>query len=108
VSVREVDIETFARERTESTTVVDVREPDEYVAAHVPGARLIPMGHLAGHLDEIDLDRDQPVYLVCASGNRSGVMGELLEARGFDTVNVLGGTYAWVAAGHATESGLQG
>jgi rhodanese-related sulfurtransferase len=108
VSVREVDIETFARERTEGITVVDVREPDEYVAEHVPGARLIPMGQLAAHLDEIDLDRDQPVYLVCASGNRSGVMGEWLESRGFDTVNVLGGTHAWVAAGHATESGLQG
>ncbi len=81
--------------------VVDVREPHEHAAGHVPGARLLPLGRLAGSLDE--LDRSRVVHVVCASGNRSRVACALLDARGFRTRNVDGGTTAWQRAGHAVE-----
>lgn len=45
-----------------------------------------------------DAEEHHP-YVVCASGNRSGAMTDLLRARGIDAVNVAGGTRAWVAAG---------
>ena len=78
-------------------TVVDVREPGEYVAGHVPGATLVPMGQLASRLGE--LDKSRPVYVVCASGNRSAAMTDLLRAAGYDAYSVAGGTSAWARSG---------
>ena len=101
--MREIDIHHFASVHADGGNVIDVREPGEYVAGHVPGARLVPMGQLASRLDE--LDRSRPVYVVCASGNRSGVMVSLLHQSGFDAVNVVGGTNAWVQSGRPVTTG---
>jgi hydroxyacylglutathione hydrolase len=78
--------------------VIDVREPWEYRLGHVPGALLVPLGELAGRLDEID--RSRPVAVICQSGNRSQSGAALLGQKGFKTVyNVLGGTGAWAHHG---------
>ncbi|MGZ4446641.1 MAG: rhodanese-like domain-containing protein [Nocardioides sp.] len=99
----EITIETFAAERDRGVTV-DVRERAEYAEAHVPGALLMPMGQLASRLGE--LDPATPVYVVCASGNRSRAMTDLLRASGFDAVSVAGGTRGWIASGRAVGVGL--
>ena len=65
----EIDVERLERARSNGATVVDVREPGEYIAGHVPGSTLVPMGQLASRLGE--LDKTRPVYVVCASGKRS-------------------------------------
>jgi rhodanese-related sulfurtransferase len=103
--MREIDIEGLKQQLdTEAGTVlIDVREPAEYAEAHVPGAVLIPMGQLPSRLDEVPKDRT--LYLICRSGNRSAAMGPLLDAHGFDSVNVVGGTAAWVQAGHPYDTG---
>ena len=85
--------------------LVDVREPAEYAAAHVPGARLVPMAQLPARLGE--LDRGRAVHLICASGNRSGAMARVVAAAGLDAVNVEGGTSAWVSSGRPVERGLR-
>ncbi len=85
--------------------VIDVREPGEYVRAHVPGAQLLPMGQLPGRLG--DLDRSAPVYVVCASGNRSSAMTDLLTAAGFDAYSLAGGTAAWARSGRNVVTGAQ-
>ena len=101
----EVDVDQLAAAvEAGSTSLVDVRERAEYAQAHVPGARLIPMGHLAARLDE--LDRSRPVHVICASGNRSRAMTDLLRAQGFDASSVAGGTQAWIASGRSVEVGL--
>ena len=102
--MRETDIDGLKDALAEGATLIDVREPQEYAEAHVPGAVLIPMGQLSARLDEVP--SDGPVYVICRSGNRSGAMGPLLDAHGYDSVNVLGGTAAWVQAGHAYDQGL--
>ncbi|GAA1932110.1 rhodanese-like domain-containing protein [Nocardioides marmoribigeumensis] len=102
--MRETDIDGLRKALDEGATLIDVREPQEYAEAHVPGAVLIPMGQLSSRLDEVPGDR--PVYVICRSGNRSGAMGPLLDANGFDSVNVVGGTAAWVQAGHPYDQGL--
>lgn len=99
----EISLETYAAEREVGTTV-DVRERAEYVQGHVPGAILVPMGHLSSRLDE--LDRSARVHVICASGNRSKAMADLLVAAGFDAVSVSGGTSAWIASGRAVGVGL--
>ncbi len=81
--------------------VVDVREPDEYVQGHVPGARLTPLQTVPTLVGT--LPADQPVYLVCAVGARSAQAAAFLAQHGVDAVNVGGGTRDWVAAGYPVE-----
>ena len=83
------------------TTLIDVREPAEYAAGHVPSAELIPMSVVPVRAHEIPKDRT--VYVVCRSGARSGQVVSWLNAQGYDSVNVEGGTAAWAMAGHPIE-----
>jgi rhodanese-related sulfurtransferase len=103
VNVREIDTDTLAQHLATGATVVDVRERAEFVQARVPGAVNVPMGQLPARAGE--LDRTAPVYLICATGNRSGVMTEVLSRAGYDAVNVVGGTAAWARAGRQIERG---
>jgi rhodanese-related sulfurtransferase len=96
--MREVSLSAFAAAHSDGAIVVDVREPGEYVGGHVPGATLVPMGQLPSHLPQ--LSKDKPVYLICASGNRSLAMTNLLVRAGYDAYSVTGGTGAWAQAGH--------
>jgi rhodanese-related sulfurtransferase len=78
--------------------VVDVREPNEYAAGHVPGAISIPQADLALHLQEVPRDRD--VLVVCEGGARSLRAAKFLHQTGFANVtNLVGGTSAWRQAG---------
>ncbi len=102
-STPEIDIERFAADRPKGT-VVDVRERHEYAAGHVPGAVLIPMGQLTARMHE--LDRARPVYVFCATGNRSLAITDLLRAFGFNAWSVAGGTSAWARSGRLVEGGI--
>lgn len=78
--------------------VVDVREPDEWAAGHVPGARLLPLATLRG--DPRGQLRGDRVLFVCARGSRSLNAAELAEAAGVGEVySLTGGTKAWTSAG---------
>jgi len=82
--------------------IIDVREPSEFAEGHIPGAILIPSGSVADRLEEIPTD--QPVLVVCRSGNRSSQVHQLLVQHGFENVhNVRGGMIEWQAAGFDVE-----
>lgn len=84
----------------EDAIIVDVREPHEYAAGHVPNARHIPMGQVDKRLGELDKFKDKPVIVVCQSGNRSSSTCNALTKRGFEKVyNLSGGISAWEQAG---------
>ena len=75
-------------------TVLDVREPDETVEAHVEGARFIPLGELAA--SGTSLPKDKPIVTFCRSGRRSALAVSILTSLGFDRVaNVQGGIIHW-------------
>jgi len=101
--VGEIDIVQAAEARERGVPLVDVREHEEYVEGHVPGAVNIPVEHLPSRVDE--LDRDAPVHVICASGNRSSAMADFLTGAGFGAASVAGGTSAWIRAGHPIEKG---
>jgi rhodanese-related sulfurtransferase len=101
--MREVSTQAFASARADGAVTIDVREPAEYLAGHVPGARLLPLSEVAARADE--LPRSGPVYLICATGNRSLTAADLLIRRGFDARSVRGGTSAWEAAGYPVVRG---
>ena len=83
----------------EKPTVLDVREPDEWAAGHVDGAVRISYKELDREPEALGLDRDRPVVVYCAGGNRSSTAGSILNRRGFKRVhNLTGGLDAWKAA----------
>ena len=94
---REVDVPAFAAAHRGGGVVVDVSEPFEYAAGHVPGATLMPMAAVRARLRE--LPRSRPVYVICATGNRSLAAAAQMASAGIDAWSVAGGTRAWAAAG---------
>lgn len=101
----EIDVDNFARRQQQGGRVLDVREPGEYVEGHVPGALPVPMGQLPGRLGELDVS--EPVYVLCASGNRSSAMTDVLTAAGFEAYSVAGGTQGWAESGRPLVSGRE-
>ncbi|MFE5792836.1 rhodanese-like domain-containing protein [Streptomyces sp. NPDC056503] len=99
----EVDLDVFASELAEGAFAIDVREPDEFRAGHVPGVRPAPLSELGAHLAALPADR--PVYVICASGNRSAWAVAHLEAAGVRAVSVAGGTSGWVRTGRPVVRG---
>ncbi len=97
----------LADKSVDAVTVLDVRQPKEYEAGHIPGAVLAPLPQLADHLDR--LDGSKPILVYCASGGRSRVAAQLLSGKGFaEIINVAGGFNAWTseAAFMGEEKGL--
>ncbi|MCC7104254.1 MAG: MBL fold metallo-hydrolase [Chloroflexi bacterium] len=82
--------------------ILDVREPHEYAAGHLPGALSVPQADLALRLDEVPPDGE--VLVVCASGGRSQRAAEFMSAVGYPRItNLAGGTNGWRAAGHPVD-----
>lgn len=74
--------------------LIDVREPNEFEAGHILGARNIPLSQLKMRLKEIRPDK--PVYLYCQSGARSGRAAQLLYKKGYkDLAHLQGGFKKW-------------
>ena len=101
----EIDVHEFARRRATGAAVLDVRQPAEYVEAHVPGALLIPLDELADRLDEVPAAGGVPVVVICRSGARSAVASEFLRANSIESTNLDGGMLAWIEAGFDVEHG---
>ena len=102
----QITVDELAARRLEvpDLQVVDVRRKGEYAAGHVPGARHLPLDRLERDVGQLDPSR--PTAAICAGGYRSSAATSLLERHRFaDLVNVIGGTSAWIAAGHPVEKG---
>ncbi len=83
--------------------LVDVRQPEEYQAAHVPGAKLIPLADVVARVGEIP--GDGPVYVICQTGSRSQRAADYYRNLNIEAYNVAGGTKAWADAGHEIAHG---
>ncbi|MBL7759338.1 MAG: rhodanese-like domain-containing protein [Sediminibacterium sp.] len=80
----------------ESFNLIDVREPHEHAEFNV-GGMLLPLGKVQTmQIDEIEDLKEEPVYVYCRSGNRSGQACLILETLGFkNVINIAGGMLAW-------------
>ena len=105
MSVSEVTIEELESALHSGALLVDVREPDEYEAGHVPGAILVPLATVPSAIDQFAADAT--TYVICKSGARSYRACEFLVDQGLDAVNVEGGTMAWIISGRGTVAGDQ-
>jgi rhodanese-related sulfurtransferase len=78
----------------DSVDLIDVREPYEYDAGRIEGARHVEIPKLTAAAAEMDQDR--PIVFYCRSGARSAMTTQAFRASGFEAFNLKGGLLAWV------------
>ena len=104
MSVQEISVNELIELVESGSLVVDVREPDEYVSGHIPGAILVPLSTVLENSSEFV--SEDTVYVVCRSGGRSMQACELLHDNGIvNVVNVAGGTMGWIGLGNEIVTG---
>jgi rhodanese-related sulfurtransferase len=93
--------------------ILDVREPDEFAAGHLPGARLYPRGFLEVRADLehpkrdawLSAARERPLVLYCGGGHRSALAAQALQRMGFANVaSMAEGWTGWTKRGFPTET----
>lgn len=113
-AITEIDAERLLQLQASEVPVVDVREPAEYAAGHVPGAVNIPRGVLEFEVDGHPAvngvkdpalgHRELPIVLYCRSGGRSALAAEALQRLGFiEPLSLAGGFNGWVEQQRAVE-----
>jgi rhodanese-related sulfurtransferase len=84
--------------------LLDVRQPDEFRAGHIAGAKLIPLGELSGRIQEVPVGRE--IVCICASGHRSVPAVHKLAAAGYSASSMKNGMLAWQLARLPTKKGV--
>ena len=99
----EVTVDDLEAAGASGAFLVDVRQPDEYEAGHVPGARLIPLGEVVERSAEVPASG--PVYVICHSGGRSLKAARYYRSKGVEAWSVAGGTKEWAETGKPVVTG---
>lgn len=102
--MKTMPMDAFVSRYDRRTHLIDVREPAEYAAGHVPGAVSIPLGQLAARL--ADVPKNDTVFVICASGSRSSQAADTLTGFGVNAVSVAEGTSGWVGRHQAVATGF--
>jgi rhodanese-related sulfurtransferase len=101
--VREINVTELESVLRTGAPLVDVRETDEYLDGHVPGAVHVALGTVPDRVDAFLAEGT--TYVICRSGARSMRACEFLAQQGLDVVNVAGGTLDWAAGGRPVVTG---
>src|SRR4030088_2663582 len=103
--IDEVDPAEVRDQLGNGAVVVDVREPEEWSAGHIPGAKHVPKSYLESRIEGAVSDRSEHVVLYCASGNRSAWAARtLLDDLGYEHVeSMTGGFTLWKDRGYEVE-----
>jgi molybdopterin/thiamine biosynthesis adenylyltransferase/rhodanese-related sulfurtransferase len=103
--IDEVDPAVVREQASNGAVLVDVREPEEWAAGHIPGAKHVPKSYLESRIEGAVPDRSKHVILYCASGNRSAwATRTLTEDLGYEHVeNMTGGFTLWKDLGYEVE-----
>jgi rhodanese-related sulfurtransferase len=105
MTISEASVDELESALQAGAVLIDVRQPDEYEAGHVPGAVLVPLADVPDTLELFS--SDAPTYVICKSGSRSYRACEFLADEGIEAINVEGGTVAWIISGRTTVAGDQ-
>jgi len=88
----------------EDALMIDVRDPAEFGAGHVIGARNVPLARIDDGANDLAKRKDRPLVVYCDGGERSAKAAEALRKQGFARVTSLsGGLGAWQSAGLPVE-----
>lgn len=81
--------------------LIDVREPEEWQAHHIPSAIHIPKDRIAAHIESQIPNKNEPIYLHCKAGVRSLYAAQCLMDLGYHEVySVDGGIMEWAMFGY--------
>ncbi|MDR2871802.1 MAG: sulfurtransferase [Xanthomonadaceae bacterium] len=107
-SIAEISVKALTGLDKSALVLIDVREPEEYAAGHLPGAINIPRGVLEFRIEShpaLNAGRQCPIAVYCQTGGRSALAALSLKRMGFEHIQSLaGGFLAWQEAGYATVS----
>jgi rhodanese-related sulfurtransferase len=82
---------------TDAIVLIDVREPYEWEAGRIAGAKHIELERLASKAD--DVPTDKKVVFICRLGVRSAMAMQAFRASGWDAYHLGGGIQRWVDDG---------
>ena len=102
-ATKQVTIEELkaAIDRKEDVIILDVRNPDEYAAAHIPGAVNVSRGLLEFNIWAAVPDKDRKIFVYCKTGARAALATKQLNELGYkNAVSVDTGGVAWLKAGY--------
>ena len=101
--VQEISVDQAVAALQSCDVLIDVRETDEYLAGHLPGAIHMSRGMLEFKMagNPKMQDRDLNIVVYCKTSGRAALSAKSLADMGYTHVrSIAGGVDAWVAAGH--------
>lgn len=102
--IMEIPLEVAKSSYTQADIIIDVREPSEYNAGHVPTAINIPRGLLEFKVLDVVSDANADILLYCKTSGRAALAAQSLKALGFtEPKSISGGFEAWLEAGLPTD-----
>lgn len=101
-NIVEVSLDNARQACNSADVVIDVREPNEFIAGHLPNAINVPRGVLEFKINELEniIDAESNIVLYCKTSGRAALAAQSLKSLGFTNVlSILGGFDAWHNAG---------
>jgi len=90
-----------AIDKKESSVILDVRDPDEFAAGHLPGAVNISRGTMEFKVFNTIKDHNAKIYVYCKTAGRSALATKTLNDLGYKNAVLMDAQYAdWVKAGY--------
>jgi rhodanese-related sulfurtransferase len=93
-----------AIDKKEKAVILDVRDPEEYKAGHLPGAINVTRGKLEFTIWDRVPDKDAKIYVYCLTAARSSLATKTLNDLGYKNAVVMDAHFEeWVKAGYPVE-----
>ena len=108
-SVKSVTIQDVKKaiDNKENMVILDVRDPDEFGAAHIPGAVNLSRGLLEFGIWTVVPDKNARIYVYCKTGARAALATKQLNEFGYkNAVAVDSGGVAWIKAGYPVQTSI--
>jgi rhodanese-related sulfurtransferase len=85
------------RQQDPAVQLIDVREPYEREAGHIPDSRHMELVRLSG--EAASVEREHPVVFYCRVGARSLMAAQAFRAAGYEAYSMAGGLRRWAQEG---------
>jgi len=91
VCYRKDDISKINRLKSDPRNlIIDLRSRGSFAAVHIPGTRNVPYEVFRSEIPRIAPQKQTPIYLICASGEKSYQAAIALERMGYTNVTDFG------------------